>query len=109
MLKKQQRLSTASFNEVFKIGRRLHTPYFQVVYLQSTDFHASVVVGKKVAKTAVLRNRLRRQVYGVLSRCQHPDQLPYTLIVIAKPPLGGLVRREVVTAAHELVTLLRER
>lgn len=109
MLSKRQRLSTAAFKEVFKAGRRLHTPYFQVVYLKSTDFHASVVVGKKVAKTAVRRNRLRRQVYGVLSRAHLSAALPLTLILIAKPALATVPSRAVVEAAHELVTELRSR
>ncbi len=109
MLPKRQRLSTASFKEVFKVGRRLHTPHFQVVYLKSADFHASVVVGKKVAKTAVRRNRLRRQVYGVLSRSHGVAPLNCTLIVVAKPTLATLQARAVIDAAHEVVALVRSR
>lgn len=109
MLRKRQRLSSAGFSEVFKAGRRLHTAYFQLIYLPSEDFHASVVVGKKVAKTAVRRNRLRRQVYGVLHRSAVGTPLSVTVIVVAKPALAMLASREVVAAAAAAVAQLRSR
>ncbi len=109
MLKKNQRLRTAGFNEVFKAGRRFHTPHFQIIALKSVDFHASVVVGKKVYKTAAARNRLRRQVYGVLYRTHKASTLPYTLIVVAKPSMKAVVQRGIAPAVMEAVEALRAR
>lgn len=109
MLKKNQRLRTASFNEVFRLGQRLHAAHFQVIYLKSADFHASVVVGKKVHKTAVARNRLRRQVYGALYRAAKAAPLPYTLIVVAKPSLKTVSAKGVSPLVAEVVALLRAR
>lgn len=109
MLKKNQRLRTAGFNEVFKLGQRIHTPHFQVIYLKSADFHASVVVGKKVHKTAVARNRLRRQVYGALYRSAQAAPLPFTMIVVAKPGAKTLPARAVTPAATAVIAALRAR
>jgi ribonuclease P protein component len=106
MLRKTQRLRTAGFNEVFKVGRRFHTPHFQIIALKSADFHASVVVGKKVYKTAVARNRLRRQVYGALYRVHQVTPLLYTVIVVAKPSLKAIPQRSIALAVEEAVVAL---
>lgn len=66
MLPKRARLTVAAFNQFFKRGRRLHGTYLTVVYTPHQAFAGSVVVGKKVYKRAVDRNRLRRQLYPVL-------------------------------------------
>lgn len=95
MFKKRQRLSTKEFNLAFTTGRRFHTPYFQAILKPSSTFHGAVVVGKKVYKHATERNRLRRRVYGVMYRHLTRDALPYTIILIAKPPLTSVPRREI--------------
>jgi ribonuclease P protein component len=64
MLKKTQRLGRKEFADVFKKGKRQPLPLFLVVSdvsLQKSGI--AVVVSKKVAKTAVLRNKIRRRVY----------------------------------------------
>lgn len=103
MLKKTQRLRTAGFNEVFAVGKRLHTPYFQIIFVRSTDFHCAVVVGKKVHKTAVARNRLRRQMYASIYRFSKVTPLPFTMIVVAKPSCVGIHQRAVSSLVHEML------
>ncbi|OIP77873.1 MAG: hypothetical protein AUK16_01060 [Parcubacteria group bacterium CG2_30_44_11] len=109
MLKKQHRLTTAGFNEVFKVGRRLHTPYFQLIYIPSGDFHTAVVVGKKVSKTAVGRNRLRRQVYGAVYSFTQITPLAFTILMVAKPALKNIPSRAVKPAVFEALTTLLAR
>lgn len=94
MLKKSARLTKAQFDQVFSIGKRFHTPHFQIIYTRSSNFHGSVVVGKKVYKNAVDRNRLRRQLYAALYRFTQPHQLSLTYIVVAKPGLAKVPQRE---------------
>lgn len=86
MLKKKQRLTKSAFDKAFKTGRRSHSPSLQLIYAKEQDFHAAAVVGKKVYKTAVARNRLRRQLYGLIYRFHQHTPLSGTFIVIAKPP-----------------------
>lgn len=62
MLKKQHRLTVAEFDQYFKAGRRFHGEYLQLIYTATESFHGAVVVGKKVYKNAVDRNRLRRRL-----------------------------------------------
>ena len=66
MLPRKKRLTKEAFSTHFSHGKRFHTPRYTVVYAAYPTFHASVVVSKKVAKRAVIRNKLRRQIYAML-------------------------------------------
>ena len=67
MLPKRSRLTVAAFNQFFKRGQRSHGTYCTLVYTPHPQFRGAVVVGKKVYRRAVDRNRLRRQLYPVLA------------------------------------------
>ncbi len=85
MLKKSQRLSRVEFDQCFKAGRRFHSPNLQCIYCPSPDFHGSAVVGKKVFKKAVDRNKQRRRIYAALYRVRCQQSLHGVYILIAKP------------------------
>jgi len=103
MLKKQERLKRKEFDEVFARGKRLHSPIVQLIYAQSDAFHGAAVVGKKVYKKAVDRNALRRRLYGLLYTVLRPTAPERTYILIAKPQIAQLSRKEVQTAVRELL------
>ena len=84
-MKKSQRLTVAQFDAYFKTGRRHHGTYIQLVHSPTDTFHGAVVVGKKVYKTAVARNRLRRQLYAVLFSAMTKDELSGVFQVLVKP------------------------
>ncbi|KKS83227.1 MAG: Ribonuclease P protein component [Parcubacteria group bacterium GW2011_GWA2_43_11] len=65
MLKKKQRLSRAEFTNLLKQGRRLHSPYFSLLYMSAAETKCGLVVGKKIAKKATMRNKVRRQIYAI--------------------------------------------
>lgn len=90
MLKKKERLNRTEFNRFFSVGKRTHTPYLQIISAPSDVFHGSVVVGKKVYKKAVDRNKVRRQIYNILYQFNKKNQLPRTYIIIAKPAIAGV-------------------
>ena len=67
MLPKKNKLNREAFDGVWKEGGRIHSPLFTFIYKKSADVgHYSAVISKKVAKTAVLRNRLRRLIYKTI-------------------------------------------
>ena len=107
MLKKRERLTKAAFDRSFSLGKRIHTPYVQVIYHHSPAFHGAAVVGKKVYKAAVRRNRLRRQIYGVLYRYHKQHPFPGTVIVVAKPAIRTLSQRQVAPAVVEALRQIR--
>lgn len=65
MLSKKQRFSSKGFPKA-KPFFRASFPWGSVVYFSSPTPKAAVVVSKKIAKTAVMRNRLRRRLYAAL-------------------------------------------
>lgn len=103
MLKKKQRLTKLEFDRHFKTGRRYHSNNLQVIFSPGKNFHGAVVVGKKVNKTAVKRNRLRRQLYNALYYQKQQANLLGTYIVIAKPAARDLTSRQVGSALSEVL------
>jgi len=107
MLQKKNRLSTAAFDQHFKTGKRRHSKNLQVIHTHQNEFHGAAVVGKKVFKEAVKRNRLRRQLYGVLYRVVKSGLLSGIVIIIAKPGAKLVRRKELLSEAHELLAGLQ--
>ena len=96
MLKKKERLTKEQFDHFFKVGFRVHSPSVQIIVANSPTFHGCVVVGKKVYKKAVDRNKLRRRLYAMLYNYAKQSALKKTFIVVAKPPITKLTK----TALH---------
>jgi ribonuclease P protein component len=109
MLKKRERLTTAAFNRSFSSGRRYHSPALTIIYDPATDFHGAAVVGKKVYKTAVARNRLRRQLYSALYRWQQQSGAVGTFIIIAKPALRDVPQRQVAVTTTDALQAVQWR
>lgn len=71
MFKKTNRLTRQDIETVFKNGKNAHTPLFGLSYITQNNTQSnkySIVVSKKVAKTAVVRNKLRRRGYSILKK-----------------------------------------
>jgi ribonuclease P protein component len=85
MLKKKERLTRKEFDRSFSIGKRLHGTNVQLIFSPSETFHCSVVVGKKVSKKAVERNKLRRRVYAVAYIYHKDTRIEKTFIIVLKP------------------------
>lgn len=90
MLPKKERLSREAFNRSFAVGKRYHSPTLTLIHDPGSSFHGSAVIGKKHAKTAVLRNKFRRRVYNVLHAVHQSTPLQGVFIVIAKAGAGTL-------------------
>jgi len=103
MLKKKERLTKKEFDRFFSSGRRLHSPLFTLIYSQDANFHGAVVVGKKVFKHAVDRNRLRRRLYNILYRLSRESERSGVYIVLTKPAAGLVSFDELKKALETLV------
>lgn len=82
-----------------KTGARAHGRLFTCVYERGSTPAASVVVSKKVAKTAVLRHKIRRRTYSALSTIP----LPHNVVVIAK---NGVATAHLADIKAELTKLV---
>lgn len=66
MLPKTNRLSASEVREILKSGCSARTATLSAKYVLSARARAAVVVSTKVAKSAVMRNKLRRAAYDAL-------------------------------------------
>jgi ribonuclease P protein component len=103
MVPTNARISRAAFPAILKSGQRYHGTFVSAVAISSLSPQISVVVSKKVAKSAVDRNRLRRRVYGVAERFIAEASLPATVIFLLKP--GALRATRQVIAAETMALL----
>jgi ribonuclease P protein component len=101
MLAKAERLGRTDFAQFFKAGKRFHGDYVTIVYSPYPTLHASVVVSKKVAKSAVKRNLIRRRIYAQLRAALHHTH-PGVFIVLVKPTFSTLTK----TDTHETLSQL---
>lgn len=71
MLSSNKRLSTTLFKEVILGGSAFHGTFSVIRVKNSQDLSRfGISVPKKVAKTAVLRNKVRRRVYSVIKKLE---------------------------------------
>ncbi len=103
MLKKKERLTKKEFDRSFSSGKRVHSPLFTLIYNKADDFHCAVVVGKKVYKKAVARNRLRRQVYGIVYRLSRSEDLRGVYMILIKPAAAQVAQTELRSEIQKLI------
>ena len=108
MLSKKQRLSRKEFSLIYKNGKRVSTPLFYFIYKKAQErSRYSVVVSKKVSKSAVGRHKIKRRVYSILSEYikQHPTHI-YDGIFIMSPQVSkesvDTIKQTVVKTLHAL-------
>ena len=104
MFSAKQRLSRTAFTEYFKTGRRFQTPALTLVYSPTVPFGVSAVVGKKVSKLAVGRNRIRRRLYAGMRRSFDASTVTKGVYIVIAKPLAATYTREAL--ATELTSLL---
>ena len=73
---------------VYRHGKTVRTPRMSLVFAQNTRgfTRVAVVVSKKVEKTAVGRNRIRRRIYEAirLNMDAVPKKMDYIFVVYSK-------------------------
>jgi ribonuclease P protein component len=86
MLPKRTRLTTAEVKKVLDSGRGKRAAFLGIKVISGlVPFKCAVVVSKKVAKSAVMRNRARRAVYEALRKTSLPASGHAILFVQSLP------------------------
>lgn len=73
-----------SLNYVYRHGQTVRGPLTAIKYVKNsrrTTYRAAVVVSKKVHKSAVVRNRIRRRVYEQIRLLTPHIAEPYDIVV----------------------------
>ncbi len=87
MLSSARRLRAVEVRETLVRGRSLRGAYLSVKFLKKDgSLRAAAVVSKKVAKTAVRRNSIRRALYTALRTATLPENISAVFIVHTVPP-----------------------
>ncbi len=68
MVKKKQKLSRRDFTSLLQQGKRIHSTSLSLTYLPAKETKLGVVVSKKIANKAVLRNKFRRRIFSILGK-----------------------------------------
>src|SRR5512141_2972574 len=93
-----------SLSYVYRNGRTVRGPLTAIKYVENNrrnTYRLSVVVSKKVSKSAVVRNRIRRRLYEAFRRHEQ--------VIVAPTDMVVTVFSETVATipAEELDTLVR--
>jgi ribonuclease P protein component len=102
MLKKRERLSRREVEQVLNKGKRVRGTLFSISVIGAQEMKCAVVVSKRVAKQAVLRNKIRRRVYATLGTLQ--DSIGNTHVVVFCNPATS--QADVSDIQKELTQLL---
>jgi ribonuclease P protein component len=88
MLPSSKRLSVTLFASVLANGKIVHSTLFTARILKTAGISRfSVAISKKIAKTAVERNKFRRRVYSAISMIDSKIPQGFHVILMGKPPL----------------------
>lgn len=108
-LKRNRRFVTLKKDQdikrVFAKGKSVYDDLCGIKFCSSglPESRFAIVVGTKVAKTAVARNRLKRQIRAILAKNKEKTVSGFDVIVLTKTPAIGKTSSEI--ASHLLRTL----
>lgn len=98
--------SRGGVRHTYQKGKTIRTPLLSLVYAPNTHHHQrfSVVVSKKVLKSAVGRNRIRRRVYEAL-RLELPEFTTHQdcIFVVFNKSIMTIPFRELRRLIHDLL------
>ncbi len=73
-----------SLRYVYQQGKIVRGPLISIKYIENsrrTKYRLAVVVSKKVSKSAVIRNRIRRRLYEAVRTTQDPITNPFDMVM----------------------------
>ena len=84
-------------------GKRFFSEHFSALLTSGTRAAFAVVVPKKVAKSAVLRHKIRRRVYAAL----HTSNPKGSLVLFPKASVAVLPMNELAAELEQLLSKIR--
>lgn len=101
MLPKSQRVPRSSFGPLIESRNSLHDKHFSLKYVEGLGPRVAVSVSKKVSKSAVRRNKVRRRVYSTVSKII-PGLKKGLYLVVSRPGADKLSFFELETEIRRL-------
>jgi len=104
--KKAERLRRRSeFSALFKSGKRIHSEYLTVILSTNTSDvrRLGLVVGKKVRKEAVRRNRMKRLLREFFRLNKHRLSASQDILIVARKDFSFMKYRDLCSKLEEVL------
>lgn len=99
-----------SLKFVYRTGKTLRSPHLALRYGHNdrqAHYRAAIVVSRKVSKSAVVRNRIRRRLYEVLRLHESMIESPLDMVLtVYSPVLAILPQAELEATLTRLLSQL---
>lgn len=95
-----------SLNAVYQKGRPVRGEYISLRFLRTRrkDYRLAVVVSRKVSKSAVVRNRIRRRIYEIVRLYYKEKEQPWPYDIV----ISVFDERAAAVASEELRDMLHK-
>lgn len=94
-----------SLGLVFKRGQVMHGRFLSLKFVRNPygrTYRVAVVVSRKVSKSAVVRNRIRRRIYEAVREVEDQITQPYDLVfLVREDELARIGSNELQTSVHK--------
>jgi ribonuclease P protein component len=94
-----------SLRFVYQKGKTVRGPFCSLKYIENhrrQTYRVAVVVSRKVHKSAVVRNRIRRRIYELVRTAAPRIQAPYDIVfIVYSDQLAELPADQLRTAMYE--------
>lgn len=104
--KKNERLRRRSeFSALFQSGKRIHSEYLTVILSTNTSDvrRLGLVVGKKVRKEAVRRNRMKRLLREFFRLNKHRLPASQDILIVARKDFSFMKYRDLCSKLEEVL------
>ncbi len=104
--KKAERLRRRSeFSALFKSGKRIHSEYLTVILSTNTSDvrRLGLVVGKKVRKEAVRRNRMKRLLREFFRLNKHRLSASQDILIVARKDFSFMKYRDLCSELEKVL------
>lgn len=102
MLPKKQRVGRSAFSGIQKKGRKVHSKHFSFVFIDNKNtLQLSVVVSKKVIKSATERNKSKRVIYTTV-KSYSKNLKSFSGIIYINKNVNTLESLEIKEELHDL-------
>lgn len=104
--KKNERLRRRSeFSALFQSGKRIHSEYLTVILSTNTSDvrRLGLVVGKKVGKAAVRRNRMKRLLREFFRLNKHRLPASQDILIVARKDFSFMKYRDLCSKLDEVL------
>jgi len=94
-----------SLKTVYQRGQTVRGSFLQLKYTTRRDqrYRAAVVVSRKVHKSAVVRNRIRRRIYEILRQQQAKLQGKDVVVTVFSEQVANMEHQKLVNALTQLI------